>query len=258
MHGDVKTPTDELWYDEDAQRPIYRAIVSRNRFHFLFKCISFHDHTTIRLQFTDERFAKMREVLDIFEGNAKRHYKHSELVCLEETLRNLFSQSNCDFLVFMPDKPGQMGLFFILWRIIPKVKSPISEEERALHTHTLVMEITSDILGTERNLCADRGFTSVEIIEKLYKNDVTYVGTIMKNIKGLPASAKCVKGRELLSIEFYWKKDSHMMCLSYVPKKMFYQSLLLMTNLSTTVLKGSLNQFYFIMNNLVALTFLIE
>ena len=215
LHRDVKTPTDELWYDEDAQRPMYRAIVSGNRFHFLVKCISFHDHTTIWLQFTDDRFAKMREVLDIFEGNAMRHYKHSELVCLDETLRNLFSQSNCDFLVFMPDKPGHMGLFFYtsadsidryLSRIIPKVKSPISEEERALHIHTLMIEIASDILGTGRNLCADRGFTSVEIIEELYKNEVTYVGTIMKNRKGLPTSVKCVKGRELLSSEYIWKK----------------------------------------------------
>ena len=98
----------------------------------------------------------------------------------------------------MPDKPGQMGIFFYTLgdgkdryfsRIIPKVNASISEKERKLQTHKLVMDITEDIHGTGRNLCADRGFSAIDIAEELYKKDLTYVGTIMKNRVGLPKDA---------------------------------------------------------------------
>ena len=84
------------------------------------------------------------------------------------------------------------------------------------------MDITSDISGTGRNLCADRGFSAINIAEELYKKDLTYVGTIMRNRVGLPTRAKdnsILKTRAQHSTEFFWKKDSPVMCLSYKPKK---------------------------------------
>ena len=110
--------------------------------------------------------AKMQEFLNSFEDNIRTNYKHTELVCLDETLRNHFSQTNCDFLVFMPDKPGQMGIFFYMLtdsqdryisRLVPKLKSSLSEEPSSTDMHNIVMELAEDILGTGRNLCADRG-----------------------------------------------------------------------------------------------------
>lgn len=229
LHRDTKNPTQELWSHPDAQRPMYKALFDRTRFHFLLRCLSFHDPRRLRIDYTNDLFVKMRELLTLFENNLRQNYRHTELVCLDETLRNHFSQTNCDFLIFMPDKPGQMGLFFYtladsvdryMSRIIPKVKTPISEEEKKVHTHELVMEITSDIVKTGRNLTADRGFTAIETVEELLKKNTTYVGTIMKNRRGLPMAAKESKQRPVHSTSFFWKiGNPSLMCMSYIPKR---------------------------------------
>ena len=98
------------------------------------------------------------------------------------------------------------------------MKAALSEKDTVASMNELVMNITSDIHYTGRNLCADRGFTSVQIVEELYKRDVTYVGTIKKRRVGVPAAAKEVKDRELLSTNFYWRKESRVMLISYLPK----------------------------------------
>ena len=193
LHRDIKNPTAQLWYDEDGFRRFYRACMDRNRFQILLQCLSFHDQGTIRREYATDRFARGRVFLDEFEKNCKTMYVHGPLVCLDETLRNHFSTTNCDFLVFMPDKPGQMGMFFYTLgdgedryfsRILPKVKTAMTEREKKKHNYDVVMEMTKEITGTGRNLTADRGFSSIEIAEDLFKKKLTYVGTIMSNRPG--------------------------------------------------------------------------
>ena len=200
LNHDVKNGTDELWYDNEVSRALYRASMTRDRFQFLLRCFSFHTQASLRQNIVTDAYAKVREFLTAFENNARLHYKHTELVCLDETLRNFFAHE-CDLRVFMPDKPGQMGLFYYTLadgidryfsRIIPKTKAAVSmsPKEAVQKTYDLVMEITSDIHYTGRNLTADRGFSSLPIALDLYQRDVTYVGTIKKNMSGLPSAAK--------------------------------------------------------------------
>ena len=229
LNHDVKNGTDELWYDDEVSRALYRASMTRDRFQFLLRCFSFHTQASLRQNIVTDAYAKVREFLNAFENNARLHYKHTELVCLDETLRNFFAHE-CDLRVFMPDKPGQMGLFYYTLadgidryfsRIIPKTKAAVSmsPKEAVQKTYDLVMEITSDIHYTGRNLIADRGFSSLPIALDLYQRDVTYVGTIKKNMSGLPSAAKNFKDRELLSTNFYWLEKSPLMLASYYPKK---------------------------------------
>ena len=72
LNHDSKNPTEELWGDKGAQRPLYRAVIDRSRFFFVMCCSTFHDRTTLRIDYTDDRFAKMREVLNMFEQNLWR------------------------------------------------------------------------------------------------------------------------------------------------------------------------------------------
>jgi len=210
---------------------MYRACMDRNRFQFLLQCLCFYDNNRLRQDYLTDVFAKGRVLLDKFERNCREYYRHHEFVCLDETLINCFASNNCDFLVFMPDKPGQMGIFFytladvkdrFFTRIIPKVKRSISEKERKIETKEIVINITEDLHNSARSVCADRGFSAIDIAEELYEKRLTYVGTIMKNRRGLPTKAvknAHFKEREVLSTEFYWKQNSPVMCLSYKAKK---------------------------------------
>ena len=229
LHHDIKNRTEDLWYDDEVSRNLYRASMSRNRFQFLVRSLSFHQQATIRSEIITDAYAKVRWLLDTFETNARKYYKHTELVTLDETLRNFFAHE-CDLLLFLPDKPGQMGLFFFTLGdgidryfspVHPKMKPAVSmsKKEASQKTRDLVMDITSDIHGTGRNLTADRGFTAVPTTLALYERNVTYVGTIKKSMSGLPSAAKNFKQRKLLSTEFYWKQDSPLMLASYYPKK---------------------------------------
>ena len=57
---DTKQPTKELWYDTFSARKIYRTAISSNRCEWLMRAIAFHDHNTVRADFLENRFARLR------------------------------------------------------------------------------------------------------------------------------------------------------------------------------------------------------
>ena len=64
--------------------------------------------------------------------------------------------------------------------MIPKAVTDNPKKEPEL-THKVVMEITSDIVGDERNVTGDRFFSSVQTVVELLKKKMTYVGTMVSN-----------------------------------------------------------------------------
>ena len=141
---------------------------------------------------------------------------------------NFYGNYKCDFKVFCKDKPGKEGILLrtladcedrYISRVIPYSPLAPNQEQNTDITHSLVMDIATDILGTGRNLCGDRFYSSVKTAEALQEKRVTYVGTIMPNRAGLPLQLKTVKDRDIESSLFMWKKDSPVMGLSYQPKK---------------------------------------
>ena len=112
------------WIAEGQQNSYRRTVlweacspILQDRFKFLMQCVCFFDHSTIRTEFCYDQFARCRWVLTKFEENARNNYTLSKYVCIDETLRNSLTQS-CQFLIFMQDKPGQMGIFSIQWPIV--------------------------------------------------------------------------------------------------------------------------------------------
>ena len=76
------------------------------------RTITFHDHHTIRADFLEDKFARMRWFLTEFEKNVRKYYWHAEFVLIDEPLRNFYASYNCYFKVYMKDKPGNYGLLF--------------------------------------------------------------------------------------------------------------------------------------------------
>ena len=86
-----------------------------NRYEWLIRAITFHDHNTIRDDFLEDRFPRMRWFLTEFEKNVWKYYRHTEFVVINETLRNFYAFYNCDFKVYMKNKPGN---YVILFRVL--------------------------------------------------------------------------------------------------------------------------------------------
>ena len=150
-----------------------------------------------------------------------------EYICIDETLRNSFT-SSCPFLVFIPDKPGQMGIFFYtladcesryISRVIPKVKAPVADPKRKVVTNDVVLEMCADVLGSGRTVAADRGYTAIDLVECLHSHGLKYVGTIARGRKGLPSAAIKKKEKELHATEFFFKQGTPVVCALYHAKK---------------------------------------
>ena len=73
------------------------------------KSITFYDHKKIRTDFLEDKFAAVRWFLTKFENNVRQYYHHTEFVVIDETLCNCHNSYNCDFKVYMKDKPGNYG-----------------------------------------------------------------------------------------------------------------------------------------------------
>ena len=66
--------------------------MSLNRYEWLLRTITFHDHNTVKADFLKDMYVHMRWVLTEFEKNARQYYQHTEFVVIDETL-TLFRMS---------------------------------------------------------------------------------------------------------------------------------------------------------------------
>ena len=139
LYQDTKQPTKELWYDTFSAKKIYRAAMSLNRFKRLERTRTFYDHNTVRVDFLEDRFARMRSFLTEFEKNVWKYYRNTEFVVMDKTLRNFYVSYNCGFKVYMKDKPGNYGFLVRVLadaqdryasRVIPHVTQPIYNPEK--------------------------------------------------------------------------------------------------------------------------------
>ena len=86
LYHDTKQPKLEFWCDYFSARNVNRAAISLNRYEWLKRTITFHDHSTLRTDFLDDRFVCMRCFLKKIENNARKYYRDTEVVVTDETL----------------------------------------------------------------------------------------------------------------------------------------------------------------------------
>ena len=48
------------------------------------RTIAFHDQSTVRADFLDDRFARIRWLLTEFKNNSRKYYRHTEFVVIDE------------------------------------------------------------------------------------------------------------------------------------------------------------------------------
>ena len=96
---------------------------------------------------------------------------------IDETLRNFYASYNCDFKVYLKDKPGNYGRLFCVLadaqdryasRVIPHVTPSINNPKKKGNIHNLVTEISKHILNIGRNVTGDRIYSAIDTAEELY------------------------------------------------------------------------------------------
>jgi len=223
----------ELW--TLSSHPIYRAVMSRDRFKLLLKFLRFDDFHTRSVRRGLDRFAPFREVWEMFVANCRTVYLPGECVTVDEQLVTF--RGRCVFRQYMPSKPGRYGIK--VWACCDSKNSYcynaapyLGKEGNQVTTNLgskVVKEMIQPLLNTGRNVTMDRFFTDVELCENLLTENLTVVGTIKANRRHLPTALLPVaaKKREPGSIMFAYHQQLTM--VSWVPKR--HKTVLLLSSM---------------------------
>jgi len=215
--------------------PIFGATMSKNRFKFLFSHLTFDDPSTRSQRWQFDRFSAFRQVFELFNYNCSKNLVPDDFMSLDETLYP--TRGQVAFKQFNPSKPAKYGLLFksinacrYPYTFISCVYSgkPHQHESPLCNyyvrgTEETVKRMVNSLMRytnlAGRNLTFDRLYTSITLARWLYEKNITCIGTIQSNRKGIPNEIKEVKDREPNSYEMLWEKSEKMLNLhSFVTK----------------------------------------
>ena len=205
--------------------PVFSATMS------IFRHMSFDNEETRTERWSKDRFAAFREFFENFNMNYMTCLSPGDYLSLDETLYPMRTQIG--FRQFNPSKPAKYGILFksinaarmpYNFNAAPYIGKPVEEggQHYVQGTEAIVkclvegMERIGSLGG--RNISFDRLYTSIPLERWLYNRNITSIGTLQMNRKGIPAEIKDMKNRETLSTEIYWEKEGPLSLASYVVK----------------------------------------
>lgn len=226
-----------LWATDGTGRDIFRLTMSLKRFLFLLSTIRFDDPDTRETRKAGgDKLAAVSEVFNSFVNNCKSNYNCYRYVTVDEMLVGF--RGKCSFRVYIKSKPQRYGLkimclcdsktHYMVNAFVYTGKNNKRVNPRHLAIPTLsVLDLVDPIKGSNRNVTGDNWFTSLELLQELKNNKLTYVGTIRKNKREIPSEFLANRHREVYSSIFGYTRDYTI--VSYVPAK--NRSVLLVSSL---------------------------
>jgi hypothetical protein len=185
--------------------------MSLKRFQFLLSHIRLDDIAVREERRLHDKFQPAREIFEMFNDACTEALQCGDQICIDEALYRTFG-TGFDFSQFSPLKPAKKGILYRVlsdsrlpytFRAIIYAGRPVAEptENYMVGIEETVCELLrrygakNELKG--RNLTTDRFYTSVDLADTLLKEfDMTCIGTLTANRKGLPKEFKAIKGRK--------------------------------------------------------------
>lgn len=228
--------TKELWDRDGVGVERFWLVMSRDRFHFLLRCLRFDDLGTREERRQIDKLAPIRTLFDSFVENCKNSYTVGTNTTIDEKLEAF--RGRCSFKQYIPSKPNRYGIK--IFALVDSASSyacnlevyvgqqPPGQYECPNDPCSIVLRLIEPISGSNRNLTCDNWFTSFNLVNKLFKeHKITFVGTIKKNKRELPLEFTNTRTRPECSSVFGFQEDTTI--VSYIPKK--YRNVLLVSTL---------------------------
>lgn len=218
-HEDVSS----LFATDGTGRDIFRCTMSKNRFLFLLSALRFDCISTRDERKKSDELAAISEVFNRFVANSQMNYSCGQYTTVDEMLVGF--RGRFKYRVYMKSKPAKYGVkIFILTdaRTSYFVNGSIycatqyRNPKKLLKPTLEVMNLVQPIVKSNRNVTGDNYFSSVELVDELKENGLTYVGTLRKNKLEIPESFLPDKHRPAFSSKFAFTADKTL--VSYVPK----------------------------------------
>lgn len=137
-------------------------------------------------------------------------------------------RGRCSFRQYIKSKPRKYGIkimclcdsknHYLLNAFVYVGKESQQQNPEKLSVPTLgVLRLVQPIVKTNRNITGDNWFSSIELVNKLLQNDLSYVGTVRKNKGEIPHRLLPNRNRMDRSSEFGFTRN--LTLVSFVPKK---------------------------------------
>ncbi|KRZ47793.1 PiggyBac transposable element-derived protein 4 [Trichinella nativa] len=212
----------DLWSLNNG-RPIFRSVMTENRFKELLRFCRFDDNSTRAARIKCDKLAAFRDMWTMFQTNFKKMYKPSAFLTVDEQLVSTRARSSLK--QYMPCKPGKYGIK-IFWCCDAETSYPLAGDIYAgkqpgqtgrMNVVDLVKRLVRPWCGKGRNITMDNFFTSIPLAEDLLAKKTTIVGTLRRNKKEVPSELTEARGREVGSSLFCF--DRQLTLVSYIPKR---------------------------------------
>ncbi len=213
--------------------PVFAATMSQNRFSFLMSHLRL-DHKPTR-DITRDKFAAARQILTLFNINCARAMQCGAWLAFDETLYP--NRGNgYGFRMYIGSKPWKYGILYrslndaevaYTYQVHACAGKPAGEPtEHYVQGAAMTIITCLDAYVAEGNsvkgcnVTIDRAYSNIHVVQRLgEKYQMTAVGTICSNRKGLPPHFKNPVGRKVGDYQVLWDVDSNINIHSEIVKK---------------------------------------
>lgn len=212
--------TLSLW-DERSGRAIFRATMSRRRFHDINSALRFDDKLQRPARLREDRLAPIRNLWEQWRQRLPLLFNPDIDVTVDEQLVPF--KGRCKFKQYMPKKPARYGLK--IWVTADVTTSyawrcdiylgKCGDKPEVGQGQRVALEMTEGLQGV--TVTCDNFFTTYPLAQELLKRKLALVGTVRKNKPELPPNLVQVKGRAALSSVFAFTRNTT--AVSYVRKR---------------------------------------
>ena len=185
-----------MMFDVQYGAIFYRSLFSHKRFEWLMRTLRFDNREE---RDTEDRFAPIRDIWDMFISNCRRLYTAGPVVTVDEMLAPF--RGRVPFRMYIPSKPAKYGLKIFMvndaksqyaLNAIPYLgKNSTQETSRPSDVNQgefYTMELIQDLLQVGRAVVCDNWFTSLHLAQTLRSHEMHLVGTIRMNKTYLPTN----------------------------------------------------------------------
>ncbi|XP_029949607.1 piggyBac transposable element-derived protein 4-like [Salarias fasciatus] len=197
LQGVTKLPSMSDYWSEDLGNRKIMEIMSRDRFKDIMRHLRFDDKSTRKERVQTDKFAAISSVWGSFVTNCVTSYNPGRHITIDEQL--FPTKTRCPFLQYSATKPDKCGIKFWVacdWKskyvcnVLPYLGKDPSLPSGDRLSEDVVLRLMEPFLDQGRNVTVDNFFTSLSLAQRLLSRNTTLLGTVNKNHREIPQSAR--------------------------------------------------------------------
>ncbi|XP_066252466.1 piggyBac transposable element-derived protein 4-like [Euwallacea similis] len=191
LMGMTKVPSINLYWPKDKMfyNEFIATLIPRDRFLLLLKFIHFSNNEEA---ISGDRLHKTKKILSMLLKNYNSIIKPGRILTIDETM--VPYRGRLHFRQYIPNKSHKYGVklykmcspdgFTFNMKVYAGKGTTTTEFG---HSHEIVMQLLEIIEPKEeRIIFGDNFYSSIPLVESLYKQKMFYCGTLRSNRKGIP------------------------------------------------------------------------